>query len=120
MAKKRRSSLLQEPPPGSTEAFAHGVKVMFESIERQLVGLRQGQEAMERRLRAEFSARFDAIERKLDLLEAAVRVNSQDIAALRRELEKTNSMLARKAEESALAALEKRVAALEARLGASS
>lgn len=96
---------------------------VLENIEQQNRATIEAVFALERRLVERFEARFDQIELRLGALEFAVRKNSEDIrknsediAGLQREVRRLADILGADRDENAIASLERRVTALEARL----
>jgi hypothetical protein len=113
------------PKGVSAGAFSHMTAVL-ENIEQQNRATIEAVLGVERRLTERFEARFEKIELRLTALEIAVRQNSDDIRknsddirALQRETQRLATILGADRDENAMTALENRVAALEARIGAS-
>jgi predicted nucleic acid-binding Zn-ribbon protein len=100
---------------------------VLENIEQQNRATIEAVFASERRMTEMFEARFQNIERRLDALEFAVRKNpedirknSEDLVKLQSEVRRMADVLGADRDENVISALERRVTALEQRLGVGS
>lgn len=98
--------------------------VMMEELRSQYAAILEGVHGSEQRLLRSMDERFNAVELRLTALEIAVkqnsadiRKNSEDIARLQAEVRRLDVTLQGKIDQSALDSLERRVAAIESRLG---
>jgi hypothetical protein len=128
VAERKRKSV--KPQADETVTLSHMAAVL-ENIEQQNRATIEAVFAMERRLTDRFEQRFGAIELRLTALEIAVRKNSEDIrknsedirknsediAKLQLEVQRLAKILGADRDENAIQSLERRVSALEARLG---
>lgn len=117
--------------PEAQVPLSHMTAVL-ENIEQQNRATIEAVQALEHRLVERFDRRFDALEHRLAAVEFVVRQNSEDIrknsedirknsediVALQREVRRLGSILGADRDENAIAALERRVKALEDRVGA--
>ena len=93
-------------------------------MDSQLKAVLEGQVAFEHRINERIDTRFQQVELRLATLEFAVRKNSEDIrqnsediVALQIEVRRLAGILHADDNENAVEALERRVKALEARVG---
>ncbi len=100
-------------------------------MQQKLQAVHEAVQGAERRLMGQFDLRFQKIELRLDALEFAVRKNSEDIRRnsedirknsedireLREQVARLNGMLRTDSDENAIAMLERRIEALEQRIG---
>ncbi len=126
-ARKSKSRKVKE----AVVSVSHMTAVL-ENIEQQNRATIEAVFAAERRLTERFERRFESIELRLSALELAVkqnsadirknsediRKNSEDILKLQREVERLGKILGADRDENAIQALERRVRALEERVGA--
>jgi hypothetical protein len=123
---------------GDASVLASHMAAILENIEQQNRATIEALQATEHRLMETFGRRFDAIEVRLSALEFAVRKNSEDIrknsddirknsddirknsediAQLQQEVARIGKILGVEADENTIAVLERRVTAIETRLG---
>lgn len=123
---------------GEASVLATHMAAILENIEQQNRATIEALQATEHRLVEHFGRRFDAVELRLTALEFAVRKNSEDIrknsediaklqkdvaklqddvAKLQHSVTRIGTVLGVDADENAIAGLERRVTAIEARLG---
>ena len=117
-----RRTRTPERPPSSTSAG--GVAILLEQIQEQNHATIKAVRSVESSLRREIVELRRDLTLRIEALEVAVRKNSEDIRqlqhdvrALQNEVAELKAVVRGKADESALKALETRVARLEARLG---
>ena len=131
MAQKRSA-------PRAPRTSTHALAVLVEEVRQQNHAILEGIRSSEARILRVMDERFQAFERRLAALEAAVRQNSEeirknsedirknsedirknseDIARLQAEVRRLDTTLQGKIDQSALDSLERRVSAIEARLG---
>jgi hypothetical protein len=121
----------KKPRSKATSKEMSRVLVLMERMEEQNRATYEAVMAVEGRILGAINPRLDKIELRLDALEIAVRQNSEDIKrnsedikrnsedikALRLEVERLNTLLRVEADENVIQSLERRVRALEERVG---
>ena len=117
---KGKSARREAPAPGETAESR--VLILLEDIQQKVNASNEGIASMRAELIARMDAQFESLKSRIDVLELAVRKNSEDIrknsediADLRREVERLTQRVDRISERE-LPALEARVRAVEQRL----
>jgi len=101
--------------PGSTAASR--VAVLLEDIQGQVHLTMEAVTGFRAEFRTEINALRTELSQRIDVLEMAVRQNSQDIRQLSAEIRSMRELLERKADHEALLRLQSRVEVVERRLG---
>ena len=102
-------------PPGSTPASR--VAILLEDIQAQVRLTMEAVTGFRAEFRTEINALRTELSQRIDVLEMAVRQNSQDIRQLSAEIRSMREQLERKADHEALLRLQSRVEVVERRLG---
>jgi len=102
-------------PPGSTPASR--VAILLEDIQAQVRLTMEAVTGFRAEFRTEINALRSELSQRIDVLEMAVRQNSQDIRQLSAEIRSMREQLERKADHEALLRLQSRVEVVERRLG---
>jgi chromosome segregation ATPase len=91
MASKRRS-----PAPRTS---LHAVAVMLESLDKKFDALAEGQRASEQRIMQTMDERFAQVNRRFEILEAAVRQLAEETRRNREEIQKNSEEIQKNSEE---------------------